>query len=316
MAEETHVAVPATALKKRKRGNKKSGKLNKKNMGMARGMGKRVKIDKKMKKLFRKRAREYNSDDDDDDDELPGEDGLGFGRKRVADGMSSDDGDDEVEDAGERSHGSNDDEEEVQPLITKFTEGCKAFKVAFLKIMKSGVDDESLGPILSAHKKLVATKLVEEETEKKFKGEVKKEKHLIAEKGHVKPANFLDSEEKFLISLATKGVVKLFNAINKAQIVARHSDPSTSKNEKALRKRRNEVFFSELKKSQSADVAGKASFTRSRADSEQQPSWAPLRDSYMLTNSKLKDWDKMADTAVDDQAGRIQDDSSNDEDED
>lgn len=23
------------------------------------------------------------------------------------------------------------------------------------------------------------------------------------------------------------------------------------------------------------------------------PSWAPLRDNYMLTNSKLKDWDKM-----------------------
>lgn len=23
------------------------------------------------------------------------------------------------------------------------------------------------------------------------------------------------------------------------------------------------------------------------------PAWAPLRDNYMLTNSKLKDWDKM-----------------------
>lgn len=23
------------------------------------------------------------------------------------------------------------------------------------------------------------------------------------------------------------------------------------------------------------------------------PGWAPLRDNYMLTNSKLKDWDKM-----------------------
>ena len=24
------------------------------------------------------------------------------------------------------------------------------------------------------------------------------------------------------------------------------------------------------------------------------PAWAPLRDNYMLTNPKLKDWDKMA----------------------
>ena len=29
-----------------------------------------------------------------------------------------------------------------------------------------------------------------------------------------------------------------------------------------------------------------------QADGEA-PAWAPLRDSYMLTNSKLKDWDKM-----------------------
>jgi len=26
---------------------------------------------------------------------------------------------------------------------------------------------------------------------------------------------------------------------------------------------------------------------------DQQPAWAPLRDNYMLTSSKLKDWDKM-----------------------
>jgi len=26
---------------------------------------------------------------------------------------------------------------------------------------------------------------------------------------------------------------------------------------------------------------------------DQQPAWAPLRDNYMLTSSRLKDWDKM-----------------------
>lgn len=30
----------------------------------------------------------------------------------------------------------------------------------------------------------------------------------------------------------------------------------------------------------------------SNADGEG-PAWAPLRDNYMLTSSKLKDWDKM-----------------------
>ena len=59
-------------------------------------------------------------------------------------------------------------------------------------------------------------KLVEEEAKRKVNGEAKKEKHLLGEKGHVKPANFLDSHEKFLIGVATKGVVKLYNAIDKA----------------------------------------------------------------------------------------------------
>ena len=36
-----------------------------------------------------------------------------------------------------------------------------------------------------------------------------------------------------------------------------------------------------------------ASTSKGEEDSNQ-PAWAPLRDSYMLTNSKLKDWDKMA----------------------
>lgn len=35
------------------------------------------------------------------------------------------------------------------------------------------------GPVLSAHKKLLAEKLAEEEEERKVKGEAKKEKHLV-----------------------------------------------------------------------------------------------------------------------------------------
>ena len=30
----------------------------------------------------------------------------------------------------------------------------------------------------------------------------------------------------------------------------------------------------------------------SKANNDE-PGWAPLRDSYMVSNSKLKDWDKM-----------------------
>lgn len=36
------------------------------------------------------------------------------------------------------------------------------------------------GPVLSAHKKLVAEKLAEEEAERKVKREARKEKHLVS----------------------------------------------------------------------------------------------------------------------------------------
>ena len=36
------------------------------------------------------------------------------------------------------------------------------------------------GPVLSAHKKLVVAKLAEEASERKVKGEAKKEKHLVS----------------------------------------------------------------------------------------------------------------------------------------
>ncbi|XP_073123132.1 uncharacterized protein [Henckelia pumila] len=86
--------------------------------------------------------------------------------------------------------------------------------MAFKKILasKSGWDSDLLGPVLSARKKLLGEKLVGEESESKVKAKAKKEKHLKVEKGHVKPANYLDSHENFLLGVSTKGVVKLFNA--------------------------------------------------------------------------------------------------------
>ncbi|GJY75938.1 hypothetical protein Tco_0481054 [Tanacetum coccineum] len=76
-----------------------------------------------------------------------------------------------------------------------------------------------------------------------------------------------------------------------------------------IQKRRKEAFFSEMGKGPSASDAK----VRSAGDGEG-PAWAPLRDNYMLTTSKLKDWDKAADEpeATDD-FGR-QEESSSDED--
>ncbi|XP_021733651.1 ribosomal RNA-processing protein 15-like [Chenopodium quinoa] len=283
MVDETQQSPQSVVHKRRKsKPNKRPGI---KRMKSGPGMGKKDKISKEMKNLYRKRARDYNSDDDEDEAELDGED---------MEAENDDNSDISDNEAGPNRGDDSDEEHEVRTGITRFSEGCNAFRLAFLSIIKKHTDDEALGPVLSAHKKLVVAKLAEEVTERKVKGEAKKEKQLIEEKGHVKPANFLDSHEKVLIGVATKGVVKLFNAVNKAQNAQKGLNPSSFKDAKALTKRRKEAFMKELSKAsaQSADATTKGS--SKDGEDNCQPAWAPLRDTYMLTNSKLKDWDKMA----------------------
>ncbi|XP_062107104.1 uncharacterized protein LOC133818328 [Humulus lupulus] len=305
-------------------GRKKGSKgRNRPNRGVPGGVGdsrKPKKIGVKMKNLFRKRARDYNSDgeggEEEDDDDV--EDKRKFQKVEEMSGGGDSSEEAEEEDGNRKEHredlddglsdGNEEEDGDIQPGVTKFTEGCRAFKMAFMSIIKKAIQDDGLGPILSAHKKLVAEKLAEEDAEKKVKKEVRKEKHLMGEKGHVIPANYLDAHEKFLIGVATKGVVKLFNAVNKAQHAQKGLDPSRSKDAKVLRKRRKEAFFSELGKIPSA---AKAQTSSGQADDEA-PGWAPLRDNYMLTSSKLKGWDKMPDNAATDDIGKMSEDSSSD----
>ncbi|KAM0946839.1 putative ribosomal RNA-processing protein [Dioscorea sansibarensis] len=319
-ATATADAVPppsamAWTARKRKLKRGKSQKSNKKPKPISMTSTKPKKPSQKMLKLFRKRARDYHSDEE--------EDLVGTGDKKTLEESSGEE--EEVHEDSDVGHedefsGSDDERDGAQQGITKFTEGCRAFRTAFRKIMKKHLSNDPLGPILSANKKLVAEKLAEEVEEQKVKGEAKKEKRLAGEKGHVMPANFLDAKEKFLISVATKGVVKLFNAVNKAQNPQKGLNPSRSKDAKELAKQRKQAFLSEIQKSstQSYDNTAKLnsskfSISTNKEDNEGS-GWAPLRDSYMLTSSKLKDWDKMADPAsVDEPESRHMDSSSDEE---
>ncbi|KAK3184574.1 hypothetical protein Dsin_031860 [Dipteronia sinensis] len=313
-AEVAHVPISERGPRKRIFSSKKGGK-GKKKMRVMPGAGEKVKINPKMKKLYRKRAKEYNSDDDEDEDEDEDEP-ASFKDKSHLEKEGGGSSEEERDNVDAENDGFSDGEaDEIQPGIANFSEGSRAFKTAFKSIIKNAVPEDALGPVLSAHKKLVAEKLAEEESERKVKGEAKKEKLMAGEKGHVKPAKYLDTHEKFLIGVATKGVVKLFNAVNKAQHAQKGLNPSRFKDEKVIKKRRKEAFFSELGKSpvSATDSKGHTSGTV-----DEGPSWAPLRDNYMLTSSKLKDWDKMPETTVaDDGIGRmLEDDGSSDEDDD
>ncbi|KAG9451270.1 hypothetical protein H6P81_011235 [Aristolochia fimbriata] len=284
--------------KKRKLGKKKGSKAKKLRRKNEQA-GPKVRINRKLKQLYKKRAVEYNSDDEASEGEARGV------TSDQLDGEGASSGDERPDDLHvEEEKGSSDEEEDEIEEGTRFAEGCRAFRMAFTKIMKTKISSDVLGPVLSAHKKLIAEKLAEEETERKVKGEAKKEKLLVREKGHVKPNSYLDTKDKFLISVATKGVVKLFNAVSKAQNAQKGLASSRSKDAKALGKQRKETFMSELRKplGQVANDFSSKNFmkgtTSSNTQNDEEPGWAPLRDSYMLTDSKLKDWDKMPDQPV------------------
>lgn len=240
-------------------------------------------------KLLRKRARDYNSDDSDDEERLSDED-----------------------EEEEGASGSGDDE--AAGAVTRFEQGCRAFRVAFTKIMAKKLPDDPLGPILPAHKKLVAAKLAEDAEEHKPKGEGRREKRMAAEKGHVIPTNHLDSKEKELIKIATQGVVRLFNSVSKAQNCRKGLNPSRSKDAKVLAKETKQAFLTELSKTSNQSQKGKASsnFSKNNSKDEDEPGWAPLRETYML-GSKLKDWDKMQTSDVVNEQTEIPLDDSSDE---
>ncbi|RZC51038.1 hypothetical protein C5167_019458 [Papaver somniferum] len=322
------MSVETDMITTRKVPTRRKARVNKNDKGKKGGgkvfrgsADKKVRVDKQMQKLFRKRARQYNSDEEEEEEEEKEYEKPAHKRKAspmdrrpvnnevaASDGNSSGDEGENGSDADDEVKGDSDDEgENIEPGITMFTDGCKAFKMAFSTIIGKKVSDPELGPVLSGHKELVAMKLAEELSERKAKGEAKKDKHMEREKGHAKLAAYLDSHDKFLTSVATKGVIKLFTAVSKAQNAQKGLNPSRAKDAKAIAKRRRQTFLSEIRRRSSQPAE-----TSSKADNE--PGWAPLRDSYMLSNSKLKNWDKMEDSSMARDTGNMTQESSDDED--
>eukprot|EP00252_Welwitschia_mirabilis_P015206 TRINITY_DN33456_c0_g1_i1.p1 TRINITY_DN33456_c0_g1~~TRINITY_DN33456_c0_g1_i1.p1 ORF type:complete len:339 (-),score=101.93 TRINITY_DN33456_c0_g1_i1:398-1414(-) len=225
---------------------------------------------------------EGKDSEEDEEDEA----GYSFGDGSGEEGYSgsSEEDEDESEDEGEDGGKAGD----------KFVDGFSAYRSAFLKTMDMKVSDDALGPVLAANKTLIAKRL-DEANSTQAKSEAKKEKHLLREKGHVIPENVLDTKEKSLVRLATKGVVKLFNAVSKAQSVQSGFDVSKSKNAKIARKESKAAFLKELNRMDQPKVLNPGLIdSRKEANANQTGcGWAALQDNFMLTSSRFKDWDKM-----------------------
>lgn len=145
MAEETEVSHAERGPRKRKIGKKKGSKAKKK---LRVGEMKPKKIDRKMKKLFQKRARQYNSDEDSapegeaeyelepqiEEEEQDGENSS----EEAGEDENQELGDANVDDESSEYH----EDGTIQPGIMNFTESCRAFKMAFKSIFKKTVHDD------------------------------------------------------------------------------------------------------------------------------------------------------------------------------
>lgn len=150
-------------VKKRKAGKANSKfKKSRKPKKLRRGEGfgaadvRVKKMDKRMKKFLQEKARDYNSDNEDDGDEekekvLREKKGLVAVKDVRKDGLGmdfSDDEEDGEEDNGEQNEVSEDEDGNIQP--GRFSEGCKAYRLAFKKITKktASTDDDILVSVL------------------------------------------------------------------------------------------------------------------------------------------------------------------------
>jgi Rrp15p len=265
---------------------------------------------------------------------------------------SSEEEDDEEENAQddeENSEGEEDDEgglaggyREEEPV--SFLEGGKSetFARAFARIIDSSVPQTEqvlAAPILAGSKSLAARK-AEDEAEAKAHRAAKKLRLEMRQRGHVVPKKrgadpIADAREKAFQKTATRGVVRLFNAVAKAQRRLREEEGVSGSRAKAA-KLGKASFLAELRNSRAATegkseaVVPSARPTSEAAaaaaaggagggcgddgsDEEGGAGWAVLQQGFtgLQGGNKMKDWDKQM--SEDESDGGAGDDSSDDE---
>ena len=242
-----------------------------------------------------------------DDEEFEGDDLElgGEGGDDSSDGAGEDefDGDDvsggDDDDAGE----GGDDEERAAAAAAAASRGEQGganmfgFARAFSNLVGDAADGEGAGDVLPKTKKQRRQE-AEARREKKVKAAEKKRKLELREKGHVVPIKGVadpssDQLERKLLQTATRGVVRLFNAVSQAQrAAAEKKAEGGSAKKKDMSKAE---FLAQLR----ASALGKATPAHLLGvDAEQNKEeskggkWDVLTDGYLMGRNKMKDWDK------------------------
>lgn len=173
---------------------------------------------------------------------------------------------------------------------------------------------------MAARQTLVARRLEEDAGETKDSKGTRIEKKELREKAHLYPQSVTDTKEKDLVKLATRGVVKLFNAVSKAQKVQASAD---GRDARVVAKQSKAAFLAEVKGSGTSVAVGNKrrlpssseppfKFETSESQNQSTSRWSVVKDDFMIGKQKLKDWDKdeeMGDVAGEQTSNGIDDDS-------
>eukprot|EP00741_Cyanophora_paradoxa_P003507 tig00000711_g3405.t1 len=165
------------------------------------------------------------------------------------------------------------------------------FAAALNRILKKKVK-AGKEPVLAARTK-DKQKREEERAEHNLKRDVRKEKKRLLDKDHVVPTNETLDFEKALRRIATRGVVKLFNAVSKQQKTIEEGQSKYSINTK-VEKATKQQFLSMLRDDGGAPAkAGGRSISVSAAMPAGTTSWSVVRDEAPgAAPTRMRDFDK------------------------
>ncbi|DBA00197.1 TPA: hypothetical protein N0F65_007822 [Lagenidium giganteum] len=205
-----------------------------------------------------------NDDDDDDDDSAPEDDEAQGSGSDGDDGEAESDADTDNEPMGEE------DDDEVD------AEGAVGFGDAMSKILGQNVSEDAQ-PILAKRTTARMREIQNEKREAKTARLSATERRMREQKDMVIPDHTTVVQDRKLRMIATKGVVALFNAIEKHQHASGKKDEQEDKKVKEMSK---ENFLGLLKASQKTGSATEVPATKASF----------LKDDYMM-GAKPKDWD-------------------------
>ncbi|KAH9548101.1 hypothetical protein CY35_11G072000 [Sphagnum magellanicum] len=183
------------------------------------------------------------------------------------------------------------------------TPSSSAYTRALSKIFKCKSPSSETSPILSGRNSPIAQKLDAEAGEYQVKNDAKKEKKELSEKANGLPESYADTKEKGLTKLATRGVVKFFSAISRAQKVSAGAD---SRDARVIAKQSQSGFLSPSKSPGHANVRSTLTSGRGRLSQPAPPlqfatveshqrdfpptlHWSVVQENFMLGREKRQD---------------------------